>query len=89
MAKRLLIDSDEYVYCAIDETSLFTNDAAKNLISLNEITNSIYSPIAQENPDFLANYSSEISSYYSDIAMSASIVWKDIQQDKQIDIRWV
>lgn len=89
MAKRLLIDSDEYVYCAIDETSLFSGDAAKNLISLNEITNSIYSPIAQENPGFLANYSSEISSYYSDIAMSASIVWKDIQQDKQIDIRWV
>lgn len=89
IAKRLLVDSDEYVYCAIDETSLFSNDAAKNLISLNEITNSIYSPIAQENPDFLTNYSSEISSYYSDIAMSASIVWKDIPQDKQIDIRWI
>ena len=87
--KRLLVDSDEYVYCAIDETNLYTNDTAKNLISLNEITNSIYSPIAQANPDFLNNYSSEISSYYSDIAMSASIVWKDIPQDKQINIRWV
>ena len=87
--KRLLIDSDDYVYCAIDETSLYTNDAAKNLKSLNEITNSLYSPIAQNNPDFLTNYSTEISSYYSDIATSATIVWKDIPQDKQIDIRWV
>jgi hypothetical protein len=77
------------LYCAIDETSLYTNDAAKNLISLNEITNSLYSPIAQSNPDFLTNYSTEISSYYSDIATSATIVWKDIPQDKQIDIRWV
>ncbi len=87
IAKRLLVDDNDYVYCAIDETTLYSNDAAKNLISLNEITN--YSQIAQDNPDFLTNYSSEISSYYSDIAMSTSIVWKDISQDKQIDIRWV
>lgn len=87
VTQRLLIDSDDYVYCAIDETNLYSNNASKELISLNEIT--LYSPIAQENPNFLTNYSSEISTYYSDIATTASIVWKDIPQDKQIDIRWV